>query len=114
MSLDLDLIMPSCSLCGAEERSVYHVNITHNLIELAANLGIYQRVWRPEENGIDRAGRLVDWIDPALRELLSNKKKYRKYEASNGWGTVEQFIGFLQELQEACLRYPQAEIRASR
>ena len=114
MSLDLDFIMPACPCCGAEERTVFDTNITHNLTKMASQLGIHQVVWRPEENGIEKAGQLEKWVEIAVKELQSNWKNYKQYEASNGWGTVAQFYWWLKELQEACLQYPNARIKSWR
>lgn len=53
--------------------------------------------WNNEANN----GRCVDII-PAIAkgycELVTHPKKYRKYEAPNGWGTVEGTKAFFQQL----------------
>lgn len=70
-------------------------NITWNvrkIIELSTGLP-----WLNEENN----GLCVDVIpsiEKGLNELLDNGEKYKKYEAKNGWGTVEGTIGFFQQI----------------
>lgn len=70
-------------------------NITWNvgkIIRLSTGLE-----WKNEENN----GLCVDVITKiksGLYELLENPKKYKKYEAQNGWGTVEGTINFFDQI----------------
>lgn len=70
-------------------------NITWNvrkIIELSTGLP-----WLNEENN----GLCVDVmpkIQQGLSELLKHPKKYKPYEAENGWGTVEGTICFYQQI----------------
>lgn len=43
---------------------------------------------------------VIPYIAKGLGELLSNPKKYKPYEAENGWGTVEGTIDFFKRLLE--------------
>lgn len=76
--------------CGA--------NITWNvrkIIELSTGLP-----WLNEENN----GLCVDVIpkiEHGLRELENNPQKYKPYEASNGWGTVEGTKNFYRTIIES-------------
>lgn len=73
-------------------------NITWNvrkIIELSTGLP-----WRNEENN----GLCVDVmpkIKQGLEELRKHPKKYKPYEAKNGWGTVKSTIGFYENILDA-------------
>ena len=73
-------------------------NITWNvrkIIELSTGLP-----WHNEANN----GLCVDVIpkiEQGLMELRKNPKKYKPYEAKNGWGTVEGTIRFYERILEA-------------
>lgn len=73
-------------------------NITwnvHKIIELSTGLP-----WANEENN----GLCVDVIPRIIyghKELRMNPDKYKKYEASNGWGTVEGTVYFFERILDA-------------
>lgn len=73
-------------------------NITWNvrdIIKLSTGLE-----WKNEDNN----GLVKDVIPKILKgrtELLTHPNKYKKYEASNGWGTVEGTIRFFDRIIEA-------------
>ena len=73
-------------------------NITWNvrkIIELSTGLP-----WVNEANN----GLCVDVIpkiEQGLRELRRNPQKYKPYEASNGWGTVQGTIHFYERILAA-------------
>lgn len=46
-------------------------------------------------------------IEHGIRELHTNRKEYEKYNAPNGWGTVDSAIRDLESLRD-CI-YEQAE-----
>lgn len=70
-------------------------NITWNvgtIIRLSTGLE-----WKNEENN----GLCVDVIPKikdGLCELIRNPRKYKQYEAKNGWGTVEGTKRFFEEI----------------
>lgn len=107
MSLDI-------SLSKVMETEIFSTNITHNLIRMAEEAGIYGAVWRPEENGIESAGQLIPILEAGIDRMLADPEKYKKHSASNGWGTYEQFLPWLRELLSACKGNPDATVRASR
>lgn len=53
MSLDVTLTDPSGTV-------LYEANITHNLNKMAAEAGIYECLWRPDEHGITHARQIID------------------------------------------------------
>ena len=70
-------------------------NITWNvgtIIRLSTGLE-----WKNEENNglcVD----IIPCIEYGLRQLENNPERYRKYEAKNGWGTVEGTISFFKRV----------------
>lgn len=119
MSLDINLITEekeACSLCGREFEpvEVFSANITHNLTEMAEIAGIYKILWRPEELGIVKAGEIIESLEMGLKKLKANPKYYQKFDSSNGWGTYKDFVPWVEEYLEACIKYPDALIAVSR
>lgn len=94
--------------------SIFDSNITHNLNKMAEAAGIYGCVWRPEENGFENAGQLIEPLEKGIKELKSKPDFYKQFEPDNKWGTYDDFIPWLEEYLEACKNNPDAEIFASR
>lgn len=111
MSLDIDLLDPSAIY---EADPLYEANITHNLTPMANKAGIYKCLWRPEENGFETAGQLIEPLKRAIEIMQSNPEEFRKLDAKNGWGTYDQFLPWLIELLENCEAYPMALIESDR
>lgn len=112
MSLDLTLKYNICKCCNRFDSVEF--NITHNLTEMADKVGLYKVLWRPEENGITYAKQLIDPITKGLEELKSKPSYYKKFNPSNGWGSYDGFIDWLERVNKACREYPDAEIEANR
>jgi hypothetical protein len=113
VSLDVYLYPDGAGDSGV---SGYCANITHNLNALAAAVGLYEPLWRPEELGLTRANQLIDLLERGLRRLADpeRREEFRKLEPSNGWGSFDGLVKFTREYLEACRDYPQALIRVSR
>lgn len=92
------------------ETEVFHANITHNLGTMAANAGIYKCLWRPDENGISIASELINPLTAGLQRLQDNPEKFKQFNPSNGWGTYEGLISFIEDYLAACKEYPEAKI----
>jgi hypothetical protein len=118
MSLDVCLYhvnkCPHCAGDLPEHTKIYERNITHNLRKMAEALGVYEIVWRPDEAGVLKAGDLVAPMENALDAITSDPGAYRKFEAPNGWGRVEQFREFIREYLAACRNNPNALVEVSR
>jgi len=95
---------------------VYWGNITHNLNEMAKEAGIYECVWRPNENGnnITHAHQLIEPLRRGIKFLKDDPKRFEKFNPSNGWGTYKGLVSFLEEYLDACEKYPSAKVYASR
>lgn len=124
MSLDIDLLSTQtpepreCLHCGSvytpSPESVFECNITHNLTKMADAAGIYGAVWRPDENGFETAGQIIEPLRRGIELLESDPERFKAFSAKNGWGTYEQFIPWLKKYLSACLDYPLCKIRVSR
>lgn len=114
MSLDLDLIV-------IEPHSVFDINITHNLNNMAKALGVYEILWRPEElaekAGVDKiyVKNFIKPINEAIEELTSNIDYYQeKYGPENGWGSAEVLLEDLRKIRQAIEDNPNGYFEASR
>lgn len=107
MSLDVYLIDETGD-------TVYTSNITHNLNTMAQKAGIYKELWRPDETNAKTAKDLFTPLAIGLGKLVSNPEYYKQFNASNGWGLYEHFVGFVKEYLKACLDNPDCTISVSR
>ena len=89
-------------------------NITHNLTEMAAAAGVYECLWRPEENGFERAGQIVELLRAAIADMKARPDHYRQFNAPNGWGDYDGFLPWLERLLPVCEANPEAKITAGR
>jgi hypothetical protein len=97
-----------------ETINVYDANITHNLGSMAEAAGIYKHLWRPEEINITQAKELIKPLKKGLAKLEKSPKKYKKFDAENGWGIYEHFVPFVKHYLEACIEHPEATIEVDR
>jgi hypothetical protein len=113
MSLDVYLDEEACPHCGRGDR-VYDANITHNLGEMAEVAGIYMHLWRPEEIDITKAAQLIEPLREGLRQMKAEPEKFKRYDASNGWGLYIRFVPWIEKYLAACEEYPDASVSVSR
>lgn len=124
MSLDVYLTkdpetVPCKCECGhghtkTVSEEVYWSNITHNLGGMASEAGIYKHLWRPEEIGITKAGQLIEPLANAIALMQSDPERFKKFDASNGWGIYEQFVPWVENYRAACALNPDANVSVSR
>lgn len=81
---------------------------------MAARLGVYEALWRPDENGFEKADDIKRLVQAALWNFENLYEELKALEPSNGWGTVEDFKAFLVKVEDACWEHPQALIEVSR
>ena len=93
---------------------VYSANITHNLGEMAAEAGIYEALWRPEEINIAEAGGLIPILAKGLTELKKDRERFEKFNPENGWGDYDGLVKFVENYLLACIENPEAIISVSR
>lgn len=106
MSLDVYLIQKG--------KTVFEYNITHNLVDMADAVDLYKALWRPEEIGRNTAKELSPLLEKGLISLIKGKKNLLKYEPDNGWGSHQGLIDFTIAYLQACIEYPNANIKVSR
>lgn len=94
--------------------TVYSANITHNLNRMALEIGVYEYLWRGDENGIEFAAQLIPILEKAVDDAKENKSKLRQLEPSNGWGRYEDFIHFLECTLKAAKEDLHAKVEWSR
>lgn len=81
---------------------------------MADVVGIYNPLWRPEENGFANAKDIIDILEKGLVELKNNPAVQKKYDSENGWGLYIHFVPFVEEVLNACKEYPESTINACR
>ena len=94
--------------------TVYSSNMTHNLGRMASEAGVYDCLWRPDENGITTAAQMIEPLRAGIALLESDPERFKPLSASNGWGTYAQFIPWLKEVLAACEMYRDATVGVSR
>lgn len=104
-----------CSMCGnlhtrKAREEYFSQNITHNLANMAEEAGIYKHCWRPEEIGITKARQLIEPLENAIFAMRANPERFKKHNASNGWGLYEHFLPWLENYLAACKATPEANV----
>ena len=90
---------------------VYHANITHNMADMAKSCGLWEPLWRPHENGYERAGDLVEPIAEGIGRLMEDPDEMQKLNPSNGWGSFDALLEFARSTMAACQVYQDAHIK---
>lgn len=120
MSLDVSLYDVNYLECDCGKRHeilgecVYDANITHNLNTMADRAGIYKHLWRPEEINITKAKELIKPIQKGLDDMKKRPEYYKRFDSPNKWGTYKDFIPWIEDYLEACIKYPNSDIHISR
>lgn len=107
MSLDV-------TLKDADGTAVYTANITHNLNAMAAEAGIYECLWRPEEHGITHARQIIKPLAAGVAKLATQKAHFEHLNAPNGWGTWRNFLPWCADYLQACRDHPDALVSVCR
>lgn len=81
---------------------------------MANDAGIYHACWRPEEIGITKAAQLIEPLRAGIALMASDRPRFEKHNAENGWGTYEQFLPWLERYLAACESMPDADVQVSR
>ena len=107
MSLDFCLL-------ETKPTEVFSRNMTHNLIKMANEAGIYDHLWRPDELGIKSAFELIEPLRAGLELLKSDPARFEAFNPKNGWGSYAGFVPFVEDCLQACIDHPNAEPYACR
>lgn len=92
----------------------FSANITHNLTGMAAEAGIYEHLWRPDEIGITKARELIQPLTDGLALMRSEPERFKALNPPNGWGSYDGFVPWIARYLEACQTYPDADVSVSR
>jgi hypothetical protein len=103
---------PECK--GHQRNEVFDQNITHNLGNMADEAGIYEAIWRPEEIGAVKAADIIEILTVGLAKMKAEPQRFEQFNASNGWGTYEDFVPWIERYLNACIEYPNTDIEVSR
>jgi hypothetical protein len=126
MSLDIYITEPEitteicqCPKCDNEHEHSYYkeivnLNCTHNLGKMAVECGIYDYMWRPDENGVDTCIQMIAPLTEAIRILERDPKHFESFNPKNGWGSYEGLLKFLRGYLQVCIDSPNAKIRVWR
>lgn len=93
---------------GPERIALFDANITHNLCPIWRLAGVSAALYESE-------GKLARDILPALEvgldSMLVKPAECRALNPSNGWGSYDDAVPWLERLIAACRRYPNATVR---
>lgn len=112
MSLDVYLKTKKCPHCGRRDE-LWHANITHNLVSMAAEAGIYDIVWHPENLRIRSAGRLIGPLTDAISVMRADPERFKIYNPENNWGDYDGFVAWLDRYLDACKEHKNAVVETS-
>jgi len=98
---------------AADTCEVFSANITHNLVSMAIEAGIYALLWHPETLGITKASQLIQPLGYGLALMKDDPDRFIPFSAKNGWGTYQQFIPWIEAYLNACKEYPDSLIETS-
>lgn len=113
MSLDFYLEMKLDTGALEPHRvELYSANITHNLNKMAMKAGICSCLWRPHDLWDNpTADKVIPIMEEGLEKLKSDPEHYKQFIASNGWGTYEDFVPFVEEVLNACKKHPKSTVK---
>lgn len=92
---------------------IFWQNITHNVGPMAEAAGIYDCLWHPNENGFILAKDIIEPLEKGLADLRARPEFFSKFNATNKWGTYEDFVPFVEEVLRGCKENPDASICVS-
>lgn len=99
------------SLMETQPTEIFSRNATHNLNKMWKKAGIYDEVYNSEGK---EAYKVVKALKVGLQKMVENPEEYQELAPSNGWGTYEGALSFLNDIIEACENNPNAEISISK
>ena len=115
MSLDVYLRMKvDTGSKEPHEVTLYDDSITHDFGKMAAEAGVYDALWRPEEIGITTAGELIQPLAEGLEGLRSYPAHYQKFNPANCRNGYRYLVAFVTDYLAACKEHPKASVLACR
>lgn len=105
---------PSLYEVCEDDGTVFSLNITHNLVEMAQEAGLYEALWRPEEIGVSTASDLIPKLENGLVTLIFEKERLLPFRPDNKWGSHDALLWFVRECLRAAQKFPSAEVISCR
>ncbi|GBQ86015.1 hypothetical protein AA14337_3218 [Acetobacter malorum DSM 14337] len=105
---------PSLYEVCEDDGTVFSLNITHNLVEMAQEAELYEALWRPEEIGVSTASDLIPKLENGLVTLILEKERLLQFSPDNKWGSHDALLGFVRECLRAAQKFPSAEVISCR
>lgn len=96
---------------GLYTDSVFSANITHNVSPMWRKACVFSALYESEGRA---AGELVSTLEAGVTDMQKEPDGYRALNPSNGWGDYDGALEFLQDVLEACKKYPKAIVWISR
>jgi hypothetical protein len=111
VSLDIELVA-SVDTGGAEPFTahIHEQNITHNVSPMWREAGVYEALY--ESHG-RRAGDFLPALRAGVGIMRSNPSRFTRLNPSNGWGSYDTALPWLEAWLRACEEHPKATIRVS-
>lgn len=108
-----------CVQCGhehtrKEKEEFFRASVTHNLVPMAKEAGIFQQLWTPGEIGISKARRLIEPLRAAIALMRAKPARFKKHNVKNGWGRYDEFVPWIERYLSACEEHPDANVEVSR
>lgn len=111
MGLDLSLGPIPCKTCGHKDDG-FSGGYTYNMSP------IWYVVYPDDEGMIKIDGMTGEEALPKLTYardyMITNKQLLRKLEPSNGWGSYDGFLSYINDCIQACVDYPKSRWEACR
>ena len=103
MSLDLYLRETPCETCGHQHEAL-NFNYTYNVSPM------WYKIYPDAKNMVDIDGMTGEEaykkLSYARKVLESQPKEFMALNPSNGWGSYDGFLDFINELIKACMDNP--------
>lgn len=98
----------------ADVKCVFDDVITHNLKEMAEQVGVHKCLWEIETTPFTTAADIQPAIGAGITQLAIHPDLYKTFNHVSGYGTYEHLLEFLTRLNDVCLTYPDAWIGSSK
>lgn len=110
MGLDLCLVK-NIDVGIEEEVELWWGNQTHNITPMWKLAGVYDALYMSSGK---QAKDVIDDVRRGFNNMSENPEKYKKLNPSNGWGSYDSALTFLECFKSACDKYPFGEIVVSK
>ena len=90
---------------------VFEDIIPHSTSRMAEEAGVYDYLWNPSKKRYTVAIDITNLIEISLSRILSNIDHFELLESEDNFGTVSNFVVFLQNILVACKLHPEAKIQ---